>query len=256
VYNKGEEENNNKGEENNGVEDKGEDREGLEGLDLKTNHSTFLETWTVIQKPNVGQCWGSFMSHMVEQYGNYADCTLFTTACCLHRRGKRFLFKKIFKDVIELQKDFSLQSCWDNDFKNFYMNSYTSQTPENAGNLYTTSPERPLHVWFKKHFPHKELTPLSSHLSIFALSRQQLMFHSQETYAKIARDLSRSALQEEAHYLERLIPSIWSFPPKKYSWIEKAVLWRPSKIFPSYPSLFVFLCFLVWLLLINLNTLQ
>jgi hypothetical protein len=168
--------------------------------------------WSVLPLPNVGQCWGTFMTHMAEFYGQYADCTLFVNGSCMTMDQKKVIFLSLLDDIFKKNYIPQPKLSFDGtDLKHFQLDSWISHTPENRGGLYTTATHRPLGKWWNIHFADLRLpeTNYVSHLSTFALSSQQLYQYPQTLYRTLQKELQRSPLQEEAHFLERLVPFIW-----------------------------------------------
>jgi hypothetical protein len=174
--------------------------------------------WSVIPLPNLGQCWGTYMTHISNFYGLFADTTLFVNGSCMKMEEKKDAFLSLFNDIFIKKYNFSQPKLHLDlvpyEIKDFQLDSWISNTVENRGGLYTTASNRPLNKWWKIHFPNLNLpdTKYVSHLSTFALSSDQLYLYPKDLYTGIQKDLQRSPLQEEAHYLERLVPFIWFRP--------------------------------------------
>lgn len=171
-----------------------------------------LNNWEIINLPNVGQCWGSFMYHIKENWGNYAESTIFTTACIENHQKKKKAFKILLDKVLrkKLNTVIPLKKRTYN-LNEFSLDDWESQTPQNRGGKYTQSEVRPLGKWKDKHFPDVSLPYFckTSYYSIFAVSKEELMKYPKLKYEAIYSELNRSELQEEAHFLERIIPFIW-----------------------------------------------
>jgi hypothetical protein len=201
-----------------------EELEWLKKIDLPSNSQVivynkgsdynFAPEWDIVNLPNLGQCWGSFFTYLTQYSGKYPACTIFLTGCCMSSLIKQRATLNVLNDVLG-GKEYSFP-CLEHvislrGIANFKLDAWTSQTKENEGGVYSKSLIRPLKSWFIHYFPNKKLSHWISYFSIFALSNEQMQSYSECHYQKLNMILGRSSLQEEAHYLERLIPSIWEF---------------------------------------------
>lgn len=169
----------------------------------------FDQKWEVIDLPNVGQCWGSFMTYILTNYNDYPKTTIFLTGCCMSTSQKREATQKVLKDI-QNGKSSSIDFKTDKNIERFEIKNWKSSTPENQkASYFTSSQYKDLGTWWKKHFPNKTLYSFVHYLSVFAVSREQLRSIPIQTYQTLHDELQRSPLQEEAHFLERVSSSIW-----------------------------------------------
>jgi hypothetical protein len=170
----------------------------------------FDPKWQVIDLPNLGQCWGSFMTYLTSYYERLPSTTIFLTGCCMSTQEKRFITHQVLQDIFIFKKTNSTSLRKEYNIESFEMKHWESSTTVNRfGSYYSPSEFKNLGHWWKKYFPHKKLYSFVNFRSIFAVSKDQVLKIPLDSYKLLLTSLRRSPLQEEAHFLERSSTSIW-----------------------------------------------
>jgi hypothetical protein len=142
--------------------------------------------------------------------------------------------RNVLRDVLQKgKKSWNSTICYSSKLELFELEHWKSSTPENQiGSFYSRAIHRPLGKWWSTHFPEKKLLREVNYNSIFAVSKTQLLSISFKKYFLLTEELSRSPLQEEAHYLERVVPSLW---------FQEEIIQRKKRSFSLVLLLFLFL---------------
>lgn len=181
----------------------------------------FQLPYYVIEKNiyNVGKCDHTFLYHIVTNYNNLADITLFVSGRADDpRKGPKIcktmnLVNKTHNTVI-IGKYVKVPDS----IYNFTLDNYLSSNKENQINEGSIEEMelaniRPFGAWFNHHWPNKTVD-LVNYQSIFAIHKKHILQHSKSYYEELLEELSHDVNPEVGHYMERSWVMVFSPLPK------------------------------------------
>jgi len=167
-----------------------------------TNNKT-----TTIKLKNVGRESESYLNHIIRNYNNLADITIFLPGS-LDIEYKNIKATKLINEI-EIHQDTVFIGKKHDNVKNelydFKLDEYLS-TGQNNKNI---NPEfklelskiRPFGRWYEHHFKHD--IQYVSYLGIIGISKQDILNHPKSYYEKLIKQLQNSSNPEVGHYFER-----------------------------------------------------
>ena len=162
----------------------------------------------VINLPNVGRCDHTYLYHIVENFDNLANITIFFPGS-INAKHKIYNAIKIINEIKKYKKGIFLANNTPNiknKFNNFTINTHRCNDPINLINNtdINTYPSniRPYGNWFVHHFGNI-IVNYSCWCSIFSLSKQDIIKNNKNKYIKILNELSKHSNPEVGHYVER-----------------------------------------------------
>ncbi len=172
----------------------------------------------VRQLENVGMCDHTYMYHIIENYDDLADITIFMPASGdLPNKKARsdFVIKKTFAEGHPVMTGFVHPNPVHKHMYDFTLNSWAVSHKDNKpeGYLPTLHPAdvRPFGKWYEAFLPGVE-TPLEQNVGIFSVSRELIRAKPREFYQTFLDQLAKDKQPEVAHYMERAWPGILGFP--------------------------------------------
>jgi hypothetical protein len=161
--------------------------------------------------PNVGRCDHTFLYHIVQNYDDLADVTVFLPGSCMdeHKRmtavtvlaraystGTTVLHGRRHDDVRGDMYAFELDEWVATNAKNKALNGESKLLP---------APIRPFGAWYDARFPEMVDRPIKvvCYYGIFAVAREHVIQHPRSRYEALLRDLSTHSNPEVGHYMER-----------------------------------------------------
>jgi hypothetical protein len=161
----------------------------------------------VIKLQNVGRESHSYLYHIINNYDNLPDLTIFLPGSSeishkMHRVNK--VIKSIKKKCVstfpvDYHKDVKRY------FYNFTIENYGSTHNENnkinPENNLTPASIRPFGKWYEKHFDKN--VKYMGHAGIFAVSNTHIKQYDKQYYNNLIKELEVSSNPEVGHYFER-----------------------------------------------------
>ena len=170
----------------------------------------------VVPVKNVGRCDHTYLYHIIQNYDNLADITVFLPGSIdpsetdPHGKGKekdevgKLVISNVEKkgdtyfsieteDVYQAFKDFELDEWRATYGKNTELNSEFKLTP--------ASP-RPFGKWFRAHFGDMKVRKYG-YFGIFAVHKKHILQHPKSYYEDLIKELEVSSNPEVGHYFER-----------------------------------------------------
>lgn len=166
--------------------------------------------------PNVGRESHSYLYHIIYQYDNLADITIFLPGTVDFKYKKEDSIKLI-RDVEAKKTTCFLEKVSDlyEKFKNFQMEKYASRYQQNfkvnSENDLSPAPYRPFGKWFHSHWGNKKVTNMSFS-GIFAVHKKDILQHPKSYYEDLIKELEVSSNPEVGHYFERAWGAVFSPP--------------------------------------------
>jgi len=172
---------------------------------------------SIINLPNIGYEAHTYLYHIIHNYNNMYNCTLFLPGTAWTRFYKRYQMIQIINVLINKPQStscgFSSQNFIEQQ-KNIVVDSYIFTNKNNRThntNTKTTPAEiRPYGKWFEKRFNNEPIKSISF-TGIFAALNEDIIKRTKSFYINLLNEVS-SKDPEAAHYIERSWSSIVSIP--------------------------------------------
>lgn len=173
-----------------------------------SNFSKSDKTRDIISLPNVGRCDHTYLYHIIHNYDNLANITVFLpgSADMENKKNKsERLLKEIetnnqniflcskYNDVREELYDFQLDGWKASDEKNSELN------PEMK---LDSAKIRPFGEWFSDKFDDLKIEYVS-YYGIFSVDKKEILQHPKSYYENLIKDLETSSNPEAGHFFER-----------------------------------------------------
>jgi hypothetical protein len=162
----------------------------------------------VIKLENVGRCDHTYLYHIIQNYDNLADVTIFLPGSA----DMSYKIERAKRQVLEVEKHKNTVFIGSrhNDVKTHHYNFQLDEWKASDSRNYSVNSEnkllladiRPFGKWYESHF--KDIVVHYVVLSgIFAVSREHIRQHPKSYYEKFIKELSTSSNPEVGHYFER-----------------------------------------------------
>jgi len=173
--------------------------------------SGYPNNCTVIRLTNVGRCDHTYLYHIITNYNNLHDVTIFLPASCTMTE-KVHLFNSVINEV-EKTNDTVLTHRSNFDYitklEDFYLDSYQGVNPDNV----KINPEwelqlseiRPFGKWYEHNFPELKGVSINylCYKGIFAVSKEDIWRNPIEKYKQLISYVDNHSNPEAGHYIER-----------------------------------------------------
>jgi hypothetical protein len=179
----------------------------------------------VIKLPNVGREAHTYLHHIINNYYNLADVTVFLPGS---NNDQRKMSKSTdLMKALETHKDTVFVGHRLKDLKQIdYYKTYTgwsSSNPENSNinpeNKLEPAKIQPFGKWHEEMFPNVYNTTTTG-FAILAIARHDIIQHPIQYYKTLIKELETSSNPEVGHYFERAWFSVF-YPYRNYLHIEK-----------------------------------
>ena len=181
------------------------------GPELEKTKNTNISIFNI---PNVGRCDHTYLYHIIKNYDNLANNTIFLPASCLDER-KLYKTNFIINKTLETSNTVFLGVKYDDlakDIFDFNLTEYICQNPDNVKlnpeSELQLSPIRPFGLWYSHNFGNIKTTILS-YYGIFSINKSHILSHSKEYYSNLASYLDTHSNPEVGHYFERAWAAIF-----------------------------------------------
>lgn len=172
----------------------------------------------IINLENVGREGHTYLYHIVTNYHNLNNITIFLPGSANLPNKKDYTFSTIF-EMEKQNKAVFLTSHLDDDVKNIFygweIDDWESTNENNKtlnlGNQLKLSETRPLGAWYDKNFNDLRVTQ-TSNWGIFTMSKDDIIKNDLKHYIKFLTQIDDHHNPEVGHYIERCWYSI--FYPK------------------------------------------
>ena len=173
------------------------------------NNYIKLSNMTIVNINNVGRCDHTYLYHIIKNYNNLADITIFLPGSCdmdykmyktnillnaINKHNKAvFLYESKFNNVQLELYDFKLELYTASNIKNKLIN------PESMLKLALI---RPYGNWYKSKFNNKIINYVS-YYGIFSIAKKDILQYPLIYYNNLITELKFSSNPEVGHYFER-----------------------------------------------------
>ena len=173
---------------------------------------------TVHQLPNLGRESHSYFHHVIQNYDNLADITLFLPGSVFRKPNKKSQYDRIVEFLTQKRESVIVGAKKAktniNAEKGFTINSHplsnNDNRAKNPNSRLDISSIRPLGKWFAHFFPGEEMRCIAQN-GTFAASRDDIRKRSKELYQRLLENHSTKN-PETVHYSERTWSTIFSIP--------------------------------------------
>jgi hypothetical protein len=172
------------------------------------NDNFYNNNYNVIKLENIGRCDHTYFYHIINNYDNLADITLFLPGSC----NLKYKYIRVIKilNKIKKEKKTVLHGYYVYDLKNNYYNFKLDEwkSTDNQNNInnneikLTPSTIRPFGEWFNHNFGDLKNSHITF-LGIHAIKKDHLIKNPKEYYIKFLNELQVSSNPEVGHYIER-----------------------------------------------------
>jgi hypothetical protein len=177
-----------------------------------------------INLKNEGRCDHTYLYHIVNNYDNLADVTIFTKGSSDMRRETTklaFTVKWVFKTKNTVMSVDLHPVPLHIHAAHFGIGEYRSSHPDNHngpfdinGMKMRPANPRPFGKWFEKHFPGVVITK-AVYAGVFSLSKEHIYQHPKSYYQKFLEELEGHSNPEVGHYLERAWVAVFGPIPEE-----------------------------------------
>jgi hypothetical protein len=162
-----------------------------------------------IDLPNVGRESHTYLYHIIDNYDNLANNTVFlpgsTELPNKYERAKNVIYSA--KDTNRTTLACVLDNNITKNIYDFKLDNYESSNnnnkQQNVGNDINPSKIRPFGKWFESIFTDNEENNCIVYNGIFNISKKHILQKSKQYYEKLINEVNRHHNEETGHYFER-----------------------------------------------------
>ncbi len=165
----------------------------------------------IIQLPNVGKCDHTYLYHIIQNYNNLPNVTIFLPASFYYMEQKKTNASKVMNKVKETNNsafpviNYNRPVKKNKNLYNYVEKMYVTRFKDNQDNKYSKtvlSPIRPYGKWFEHHFPNNDC-PYVTYMGIFAISKEDIHKNSIEKYRELISYVDKDLNPEASFFIER-----------------------------------------------------
>ena len=175
---------------------------------INDNYSVNSKHIRIKRLNNVGKCDHTYLYHIIHNYDNLADVTVFLPGSAnmeskiektnrimseLKNNKTSIFIGQFMQNVKNKLYDFTISTHKTANHDNFDINSSKYVEPATT---------RPFGKWYEKEFGNIKITHVS-HYGIMAISKKHILQHPKKYYERLIEQLDKSSSPEEGHYFER-----------------------------------------------------
>lgn len=166
----------------------------------------------VVKLPNVGRCDHTYLYHIVTNWDNLADVTVFVPGSCASAQSKWNKLQWIVSQVgrtgdSAFPVDHVTVTPLNEQLGAFKLDSYVASEAANAAmnpeSTLQLSRHRPFGVFFRAMFPDLPAVHEVVYQGVFAVSRAHITQHPRARYERLLACLDSHSNPEAGHYMER-----------------------------------------------------
>ena len=162
----------------------------------------------IIKLDNVGKCDHTYLYHIIKNYNNLADITVFLPGS-VDLKYKKKIASKLLREI-QLKKNAIFISLNEYDIKkihyNFKLDSYRTKHKGNK-NINSSaelkkSTIRPFGLWYQNMFGNLQINCIV-YYGIFSIHKNDIIQHHKSRYEFLIKELSLDSNPEAGHFFER-----------------------------------------------------
>lgn len=159
----------------------------------------------ILKIPNVGVCDHTYLYHIIKNYDNLANTTIFLPGSCMDENKKQKTENVINKTIKTNNTVIYCSNVEDQDYDfeilNHTLNNDTNRELNNDTTLRRCD-IHPFGKWCEKVFPNIKIKCLTFH-GIFSVSKKHIRNRSKKSYEELINYVNKDKNEECAHYIER-----------------------------------------------------
>lgn len=177
----------------------------------KSDNSDFSKsekTKETVSLPNVGRCDHTYLYHIIRNYDNLANITVFLPGS-VNMENKKGKSTRLLREIESNNQNVFLCSKYENVQKELYdfqLGGWKASDEKNS----VLNPEmkldnakiRPFGKWFSDKFGDLKIEYVS-YYGIFSVNKKEILQHSKSYYEELIKDLETSSNPEAGHFFER-----------------------------------------------------
>jgi len=186
-----------------------------------------------IPLPNIGRCDHTYLYHIINNYDNLANVTIFLPGSCLDLHKIKTTFKLMYL-VDKTQTTVLLGKPYEDvrkDLGRLFINKHIATNAVNkAANPETQllpCPIRPFGRWYDAMFGTNIISKIVCYFGMFAVAKEHILQHPKEHYQKLIEFVDTHSNPEAGHYMERSWAAV--FAPLPETCIHSAM-----DVYPDY----------------------
>ena len=162
----------------------------------------------IITLPNVGRCDHTYLYHVVNNYSNLANVTVFFPGSINQSRKKNNAVQLLLQILSNKNAVFIGNSSQNikKQFESFTLENWVCTDPKNAKinpeSKLLPSEIRPYGKWFQHYFGNIKVTHWCVY-GIFSINKYDIVKHKKERYQRLLETVETHSNPEVGHYLER-----------------------------------------------------
>lgn len=212
--------------------------------------------YTEIKLKNIGRCDHTYLYHIIHNYDNLADVTIFATGSTHALSHKRNKFRFTLNKTLETRNSVFYADRYENvkeDLYNFTMESYHASYSNNNIGVNSTkmiqANTRPFGKWYDEHFPNLDIHAVT-YSGVFSVSKEHIHQHDADEYIRLINDFPFHPNPEVGHYFERSWIAIFDPIPEECLFYTNNMNFQLSKMYKNTCQNFYFLYIIVVIALI------
>jgi hypothetical protein len=190
-----------------------------------SDFSTSEKTTDVVSLPNVGRCDHTYLYHIINNYNNLANITVFLTGS-LNLDHKKNKSTRLLNEIDNNKQNVFLCSKYKNVQKELYdfqLDGWKSSDEKNSAlnteNNLDKAKIRPFGKWFSDKFDDLKIEHVS-YYGIFSVNKKEILQHPKSYYENLIKDLETSSNPEAGHFFERAWAAVFH-PMSETKFIEE-----------------------------------
>ena len=165
--------------------------------------------YTEIKLKNIGRCDHTYLYHIIHNYDNLADVTIFATGSTYTIPHKKKKFQFTLHKTLETNNTVFYADRLDNvkkDLYRFQLNNWEATGVKNKGsensNILLHANTRPFGKWYDEHFPNIDIHAVTFG-GVFSVSKEHIYNRDIDSYTRLINEFPFHPNPEVGHYFER-----------------------------------------------------
>jgi len=192
--------------------------------------------YTEIKLKNIGRCDHTYLYHVIHNYNNLADVTIFATGSTYALTHKRNKFRFTLNKTLETRNTVFYADRLENvkkDLYKFQLNNWEATGIRNKGsensNILLHANTRPFGKWYDEHFPNIDIHAVTFG-GVFSVSKEHIHNRNIDSYTRLINEFPFHPNPEVGHYFERAWLAIFHPIPEECIYYTNNMSFQLSKI--------------------------
>jgi len=177
----------------------------------KSDNSDFSKserTEQIISLPNVGRCDHTYLYHIIQNYDNLANITVFLPGSA-NMENKKNKSTRLLNEIENHKQNVFISSRYENvqnEFYDFQLDAWKASDEKNSvlnpENKLENAKIRPFGKWYADKFGDLEIKDVS-YYGVFSVNKKEILQHPKSYYENLIKELETSSNPEAGHFFER-----------------------------------------------------